>query len=298
MPIQAEDSIIADSTLSTSPPRETAASPPIKRAARIYGRKRDPEPQRDASFSTSGSASPPPSSYLRTAPPNLRERVPATSDNEDNDSGSDSNASAGSRRFGILGNWKEGLADIDKAFDDEAMSQTPLETSSEVAAPPPTETSFGFGQSSLLDDNDTTQSSPARVDDIFGNGSDRSTPNRGQSVSAGSHHEGNVRHKRTAGGRSIIHDSDSEGEAPRTSPLSNSSPSAGTAVTAVSRPHSETPPTSDNGMTSLKSRRRSKGRSVPPLDLEEVKDEQRKKSRTTVCKPPIMPHSPRPLIVP
>ena len=72
-----EASIIADSTVSSSPPQAADASPHIKRATRTYGKRRE-EPLVEAAaftwYATSSSEN-----IHKTAPPGLKETIPASS---------------------------------------------------------------------------------------------------------------------------------------------------------------------------------------------------------------------------
>ena len=72
-----EASIIADSTVSSSPPQAADASPQIRRAARTYGKRRE-EPLAVAAAST-WYATPSSENIHKTAPPGLKETIPASS---------------------------------------------------------------------------------------------------------------------------------------------------------------------------------------------------------------------------
>lgn len=300
MPLQAEDSLVADSTLSTSPHREERASPPIKRAARTYGRKRSPAPVLDASSSPKPTEEPSYSNIFRTAPQSNKESIPSTSDNEGNeteDTANDSDASEArvtSRKF-VYGDWRKGLQDIDKDFDEDDSAPAPGPKALSDAS---SATSLGFGTSSLLsNDDDKRSTSPGLVSDVFGSSpADRSRPGPSKHAenSDDDDNEGEafVLKKRKSG-KAVVEDSESEVEQPATSPPVKTSPSAEHTLSPRSRRASETPPTSDGGMPAAKSQLKKKGRasfdknrSVPQLELEAINDQkesQTKRTKTKVC---------------
>ncbi|KAF6762814.1 hypothetical protein DFP72DRAFT_877014 [Ephemerocybe angulata] len=294
MPLQAEDSVVADSTLSTSP--QMPAPTPIKRAPRTYGRKKSPQVQEDASFSSN--ASPPPasnSSIYRTAPPNLQERIPSTSDHEEeNDDPADASdatdtSEAPPRKHGF--DLRKQLAAIDREFDedddDSQLATKPLGTPGDKTKAKATP-SFGFGAPLLLfGDKDEDPASPTPADDIFGGSADRPRPGQSDPAAASSSEgSGPSTHHRKSSGRLVVQDSDSEGEVPTTSPVTNTSPAAPADSTPISRRGTETPPT-DSSMANSNARPKGKGRtrSVPPIDFvdatKEGRDKKAKASKPT-----------------
>ena len=300
MPLEAEGSFVADSTLSTSPQREASASPPIKRAVRTYGRKRSPVPALDASSSPKPAAERPYFKPPRTTPRDTEESIPSTSDNEANDGGdteSDSDASGPQRtsRNFIYGDWRKGLQNIDKEFDEADSAPGPVRKTDGTTS---VTSSFGFGTSSLLSGNeDKTSPSPSLVNDIFGSSpADRSRPGPSK-PDVGSDDDGDddgepFVPKKRLNRKAAVQESESEVEQPTTSPPVGTSPSADPTLSPGSRRASETPPTSDNGMPVAKLQRKGKGRtsidsnrSVPPLELQDINEQkasQTKKSKTKV----------------
>jgi mediator of replication checkpoint protein 1 len=299
MPLEAEDSYVADSTLSTSPQREASASPPIKRAARTYGRKRSPVPALDASSSPKPVEERPSCKPSRAAPRDTEESIPSTSDNEVNDGGdteSDSDASGPHRkpRNFAYGDWRKDLQDIDKQFAEVDSAPGPVRKTDGTTS---ATSSFGFGTSSLLSSNEDKRStSPNLVNDIFGSSpADRSRPGPSK-PDPGSDDDDDGEPflpKKRLRRKAAAQDSDSEVEQPTTSPPVGTSPSAGPTLSPGSRRASETPPTSDNGMPATKLQRKGKGRtsfdsnrSVPQLELQDINEQktsQTKKSKTQVC---------------
>ncbi|KAF4574667.1 hypothetical protein EYR36_006017 [Pleurotus pulmonarius] len=126
MTLSKEYSIIADSTMSLSSPEP---SPVVKRAARTYGRRREPEPfPASSSYSDAASVGSPCSIY-QTGPTGLDEEIPPTSDapythsepEEVDDEANNSEEEDTGNSTGFEFAWKKKIRDIDETYDDDDL---------------------------------------------------------------------------------------------------------------------------------------------------------------------------------
>ncbi len=123
MPLDKEFSMVADSTVSSSPEPSTDASAHIKRAVRTYGRRREEsleEPLTATSYANRDSTHL--DSFLNTAPPGLKDTVPPSpaedvyiaQDNSDDDASSNAlRPITFGKRFG----WRQKLKEVDEVFN-------------------------------------------------------------------------------------------------------------------------------------------------------------------------------------
>lgn len=315
MPLETDSSIVADSTLSSSPQlpamqRDPDASLQIKRPARTYGRRQEAPlvktPEIPSSF-PSGSSS---FSTHNTAPPGLSEEIPPTSpqtqltnyDTTLNSDEDDENASNAPPKFTF--GWKAKML----ALDEESDTETPVES---VA--PTSDGTAGFGRPFLLEEpstgsnstsleTGTTARSPTVTsNDLF----------RVQYISQGEQSSSQVPPSRDAFVLSspkvapptrkrlskVLHDSDSEPEPSKAS--SSTSPSSSSQLihpinTPKSRSLTTTPPTSDDEMSMKLSRSAGKRKaithsrpSVPPLELVEGLPSEPRTRTTSKNKPKV-----------
>ena len=155
MPLQAEYSVVADSTTSeqTSPCVEPQSTPIIKRAARTYGR-RTTVPQQDEDNSPMTAIDSSVSEYIHnTAPPGLREEIPPSSPQHSDDDNDDSSLPTGTGQFTY--DWKAKLKAIDEG-DFSAVSANENATDTSL--------SFSFGSSSLCNPPPSTAPSEGTLD--------------------------------------------------------------------------------------------------------------------------------------
>ncbi|KAK1226050.1 hypothetical protein PQX77_011009 [Marasmius sp. AFHP31] len=281
MPLFKQDSIVADSTATSSPSR---AITPIKRPTKTYGRgpsTLDAEHHRSSSSSSASGYST--GSIYRTGPPNSREEVPPSSEpansspsqrlrqvEEDDDDGSSSQNASPKHNFG----WAQRLKDIDAEFDEKDPGAGENEGQSSVA---------GSSQVAVLEQvveqrkSEATSSSlaPSKPlsslkDDPF----NESLSTLTSSSQAASHPDSGpnspqvTNRKRVS--RRVIDDEESGGE----QGPEESSPAKPFPISSPRAP-SPTPPTSDEDMPITKSNKKGKGKasstrdSVPPLQFEE-----------------------------
>lgn len=210
MPLGKDLSIVADSTVSSSPLRDSAKSE-IKRPTRTYGRKKSP-PAEDIEASTSSSllAAPSRASVHQTGPPGLDEEVPPSSQTSDDEGTVETHG--GLEKFyrassGFQFEWRAQLKAMDDEIDfpdsqdaskiDQSLSSQP---SSKDA---PLDDSFAGPLSTI------TATSPRSVD--------HSAPPSSPLISE--------RRRRTKKPTTLL-DSDSDGELGNGTHSSNSSPSA------------------------------------------------------------------------
>ena len=143
MTLGKDASIVADSTMSSSPARVPDASPQIKRATRTYGKRRE-EPVTEGTTDSTWYPTSSSESIHKTAPPGLKETVPASSpekmvmdypiifdailghdkagrrhDVGDIERGSHSLESGLQGAWAKCGRWKQDMVKIDKIFDDD-----------------------------------------------------------------------------------------------------------------------------------------------------------------------------------
>lgn len=298
MPLEHEYSIVADSTISSSPQllsvlreeRDSDASPQIKRPARTYGRRQEvsvpvEEAEIQSSFFSSSLSH---RSTHHTAPPGLSEEIPPSSPLTQ---AADPEATTYENADGEIAltapkkyefSWRRQLREMED--DDDGVN--PLAPASQVALAP-----TGFGRPFLLKDSfssnkkssetaETTPRLPSGSDDIF---SDSLSQREQTSSHASSFHDSFVlsspkvappTRKRLS---KVVRDSDSEPE-PKAS--SSTSPSSSQPLhninTPKSRSLSTTPPTSDDEMAGKKlDKGKRKGientrDSVPPINLIEA----------------------------
>lgn len=299
MPVEKEYSIVADSTISSSPQLEghvdgddDASTVPIKRPARTYGRRRE-EPlveEAESLHSTSSSLAPHNTAH-NTAP---LEVVPSSSPRftrsfTHHSASDDEETSGASPKFEF--DWKKKLEQMDEDDNDEAVIASAMITENGAPA------REGFGQPSLLqqssiaslpsdtsNEGQLSQSIPVISHDLFGddslsqeNGSSPQVPPAKEMFSLSSPQ---VPSRARARLSNVIHDSDSEPELSKasssTTPSSSSQP-LHNINTPKSRSLSTTPPTSDDEMPAkISAKARSSGKrksldhsrpSVLPLDL-------------------------------
>ncbi|KDQ29024.1 hypothetical protein PLEOSDRAFT_1082910 [Pleurotus ostreatus PC15] len=121
-----EYSIVADSTMSLSSPEP---SPVVKRAAKTYGRRREPETLPASSSYSDATSVGSPCSIYQTGPAGLDEEIPPTSDapythsepEEVEDEANDSDADDTGNSAGFEFAWRKQLRDIDEADDDDPL---------------------------------------------------------------------------------------------------------------------------------------------------------------------------------
>lgn len=126
MALSKEYSIIADSTMSLSSPEP---SPVVKRAAKTYGRRREPETLPASSSYSDATSVGSPCSIYQTGPAGLDEEIPPTSDapythsepEEVDDEANDSDEEDTGNSAGFEFAWRKQLRDIDEADDDDPL---------------------------------------------------------------------------------------------------------------------------------------------------------------------------------
>ncbi|KAJ8697936.1 hypothetical protein PTI98_004702 [Pleurotus ostreatus] len=126
MTLSKEYSIVADSTMSLSSPEP---SPVVKRAAKTYGRRREPETLPASSSYSDATSVGSPCSIYQTGPAGLDEEIPPTSDapcthsepEEVEDEANDSDADDTGNSAGFEFAWRKQLRDIDEADDDDPL---------------------------------------------------------------------------------------------------------------------------------------------------------------------------------
>lgn len=127
-------SIVADSTLASSPPSLVSSPVPIKRTTRTYGRRRD---ELDSLHSEQGSRD----NILLTGPQNLSDEIPPSEPSGSMDSdegGTDRDASSSSFRQPNIGfGWREKMREID-GVDDLSSYVLTRDTSERASAFPST----------------------------------------------------------------------------------------------------------------------------------------------------------------
>ena len=296
MPLETDYSIVADSTLSSSPQptpmqRDPDASVEIKRPVRTYGRRQEAPlvetPEIPSSFPSSSYSL----STHNTAPPGLSEEIPPTSpqtqltnyDTTLNSDEDDEDASNASPKFDF--SWKAKLRALDEESDTEIPVESALPTSHDTA---------GFGRPSLLEEPNTGSKSNSletgtamRSPTVTSNDLFRSQPSSQEKQSPSrvppsrdafvlsSPKVAPTTRKRLS---KIVRDSDSEPEPSKAS--SSTSPSSSQLIHPINTPKSRslttTPPTSDDEMPMKLSRSAGKRKaiphsrpSVPPLELVE-----------------------------
>ncbi|TFK43271.1 hypothetical protein BDQ12DRAFT_661965 [Crucibulum laeve] len=285
MPLNRDYSIVADSTISSSPEPSTPA-PVIKRVPRTYGRAREPiveDP--DTSFSHSDISSVSLGSVYSSGPrdtdeellPSSEPRSAFLSDNSDDEEkeGSDDESDAPEHIF----EWKKKLEDIDKAYSEAGRSASGESTHA---------TQAGFGAPFLLTGPEegikTHPASPAALgqsalsSDIFGSTLSSFTISSASTRPSSLFPPPVAASRRHSNKRVVVHDSESESELP---PKNTSSTSASPVafphpITTPKSHSSQTPPTSDDempGQSLFKTKSKAKGkvpsRIVPPLSFEE-----------------------------
>ncbi|KAF8165077.1 hypothetical protein B0H34DRAFT_687709 [Crassisporium funariophilum] len=305
MPLEKEYSVVADSTMSSSPQQEIDALPQIKRPVRTYGRRLQmtPTDDPDTSFSISEPDSTSRDSVHNTAPPGLLEQVPPSSPAaqlSDSATG-DTDEEAG---FDALPkfefSWKKKLKDIDLLddFDKELPSG-----SQENNAP----NQSLFGQPLLLSGNETEdRAAPLGAGDVFGEplllGPSLSSPPPQATLSKQAFRLSSplvgprvrTRHR-------VIQDSDSELEPSKNTPSSVPSSASRHLIDTPKSGSSSTQPTSEDDMPAKISKRSAPGRSrnpnstsrlsVVPLDFtdepsSDLKRSKDKKVKRVKVKPP------------
>ncbi|KJA24602.1 hypothetical protein HYPSUDRAFT_478388 [Hypholoma sublateritium FD-334 SS-4] len=316
MPLETDSSIVADSTLSSSPlpppmQRDPDASMQIKRSARTYGRRQEAPlvetPEIPSSFPSSSSSF----STHNTAPPGLSEEIPPTSpqtqptnyDTTLNSDEDDENASNASPKFTF--GWKAKML----ALDEESDTETPVDS----AAPTSSNGTAGFGRPFLLEEHSTGLKSTSLEADTIARSACVTSNDlfRDQSLSQGEQSSSQVPPSRDAFVLSspkvapptrkrlskVVHDSDSEPEPSKAS--SSTSPSSSSQLihpinTPKSRSLTTTPPTSDDEfpmkISCSAGRRKANTHlrpSVPPLELVEGLPSEPRTRTTSKNKPKV-----------
>ena len=280
MPIVKEYSIVADSTTSSSPQSSPDASTQAKRPLRTYGRRREEPPAKDAggSVAFSGSIDGNADSIHCTAPPGLSEEVPPSSPRKTHIGRVDNYDDEAPKPDKHDYRWRAELKRLDEDEDDLPEGYDLPSTSL-------------FGQPNLLhvaagkptESSPTTQCisqfSSSASGDVFGGPALDKNASPGPlsakpSFVLSSPAVGPARNSR------IIHDSDSELEAPKGS--SSTTPSSSSQLQNLITPKSRslsTPPTSEDEMpANILTKSRSTERrkplaasraSVPPLEFSE-----------------------------
>ena len=275
-----DHSLVADSTVSSSPQSDSDTVSHIHRPVRTYGRRRDDGPTNalDAPSSSLAPSSTSRDSIHNTAPPGLSEEVPPSSPRHFSDCHTDNEGSLRSPNFEFA--WKKELRQFDE--DDDLDAST---------------SSISNAKEDASNSNSTNAIAPAAIDnvDVFGGSQpfvDSLSPSH--SVSAEVFYLSSPQvgtRTRTRRKRKVIHDSDSESEPSKAS----SSTTPASALHLLNTPHSgssSTQPTSEDDMpakisTKLPSRRKmtpSSRVSVPPLTFTDESDQTRtKKIKIRVC---------------
>lgn len=270
-----EHSLVADSTISSSPQSESIMLSPIHRPVRTYGRRRD-DNALDAPSSSLALSSASRDSVHNTAPPGLSEEVPPSSPHLSDcytDEGS-------SHRQEFEYPWKKCLRQLDE--DDDLNASTSFISNAEDDA-----SKLKSTNTAAINDVDVFGSSQPSVDS-------RSPPHGvSAEVFCLSSPQVSMRTRRKP---KLIPDSDSDSEPSKGSP----STTPASALHLINTPHSRsssTQPTSEDDMpakisTILPSRRKmapSSRVSVTPLTftsegLSETRNEEtRKKTKIKVC---------------
>jgi mediator of replication checkpoint protein 1 len=276
MSIGKEYSIVADSTISSSPQLAPDASTLVKRPLRTYGRRREEPPAEDAGISVTflghihGNAD----SVHCTAPPGLSEEVPPSSPRTNHPGRCDTNDDEAPESTKFNYTWRTEL----KRLDDDHPEENDPRTTSLFGQPNLLHVATGTStDSSLRTEPRVLQSPPSASDDVLYGLSLDSPP---QIVSAKpSFVLSPPAVSRTRNSR-VIQDSDSEPEALKGS--SSTTPSSSSQLQNLISPKSpslSTPPTSEDDMpANILTKPRSTGRrkpltasrgSVPPLEFSE-----------------------------
>jgi mediator of replication checkpoint protein 1 len=272
-----DHSLVADSTVSSSPQSDSNTLSHIHRPVRTYGRRHDDGPTNalDAPSSSLAPSSTSRESIHNTAPPGLSEEVPPSSPPHCH---TDEEGNLRSSNFEFP--WKKELRQLDE--DDDLDAST---------------SSISNAKEDASNSNSTNAIAPAAIDDVdvFGGSQpfvDSLSPSH--SVSAEVFHLSSPQvstRTRTRRKRKVIHDSDSDSEPSKGS----SSTTPASALHLMNTPHSgssSTQPTSEDDMpakisTKLPSRRKttpSSRVSVPPLTFTDESDQTRtKKIKIRVC---------------
>jgi len=302
MPVYEDSSIVADSTLSSSP---TVATSAIRRAARTYGRPRGKgnDIVDDSNTSRVGRASSSDSRdrIYKTGPTEIDEEIPPSSDpitsqGDDEAESPSQDASTSEYQFA----WRKTLREYDEQEDFD-MDSHPLEP--RVDSPeidnhkiPDVPTSPAHDDSSTL------------INDVFGGPLDALTTSPSSRNSSFHDHSspdiGFLRTRSTKHAKRVVRDSDSEGDESQ-----SFFPAQPISIAIFPNPSSPTPCRSDEEMPALvmpkrslkrKGRAKDRAQSSQPESLEPVADctgsierpktprEQRKKSKVKVGKTAII----------
>ncbi|KAF4619463.1 hypothetical protein D9613_005412 [Agrocybe pediades] len=300
MPLEKDFSVVADSTISSSPRNDFDApesAEGVKRPMRTYGRRQQETVVEDPETSSTLLAPPATRQTIHnTAPLHLSEEVPATSPHELETSTRDSDQDDADEPLSNLPKfefgWKKMLRDQDSEEEEEDVVMPAAPELDNAQGP-----ALSFGPPSLLlpdtgnlfpsqnrsGDRDFPLPLPSTEDDIFGGIASQ----RGPSPPATEVDESfnlsspprKLAHRHTFGRKGlVIHDSDSEGEGEalaKSSPATASSSSKPQLFTPKSG-SSSTQPTSDDEMPSKhnkgksKEKRRAGGSTIGPLEFEEL----------------------------
>ncbi|KAF8803773.1 hypothetical protein BYT27DRAFT_7302755 [Phlegmacium glaucopus] len=286
-----EYSLVADSTISSSPHSDSDTLTHIRRPVKTYGRRRDDGPTNDVPSSSLASSSTSRGSIHNTAPPGLSEEVPPSSPphfsdceismNDADEQGSPRSSS----KFEFA--WRKGLRQLDE--DDDLDPNTSFFSNTEDDA----------SKQVLLESTNATASALLDDVDVFG-GSHSSVDTRSplHSVSFRLSSPQVSTRTRTHRKLKVIRDSDSDSEPSKESP----STTPASALHLLNTPHSgssSTQPTSEDDMpaqvsTKLTGRRKmapSSRVSVTPLTFNEgpskneIRSEEMRKKKTKLKAP-------------
>lgn len=279
MPINTDTSVVADSTLASSPP--PAATPLIKRAAFTYGRRRGPivdNPDSSISYQTTSSESR--DRIYRTGPSDIDEEVPPSSEPDLDDENASLKDALPKFQFG----WKAKLKEMDER-DDFNVGILSASGSGDVPISSPTLIDQPLSpRREKASGSRTVPASPIEFDsltqDIFGGSLSSLTASSSLPPSSFANSPaspGVVPARRRTNKRAVVHDSDSDSEIANSKPSSSLiSPTVPHTIITPTLHSSQTPPTSDDDIPAqFASKSLSKGgnkataaasrRSVPPL---------------------------------
>lgn len=278
MSIGKEYSIVADSTVSSSPQLAPDASALIKRPLRTYGRRREEPPAEDAGISITfpghihGNAD----SVHCTAPPGLSEEVPPSSPRMNHPGQCDTNDDEAPESTKFNYTWRTELKRLDEDEDDHPEENDPR-TTSLFGQPNLLHVAAGTSTDSSLRTEPRVLQPPSSASDDVLCGLSLDSP---QIISAKPSFVLSlpaVGHTRSS---RVIQDSDSEPEALKGS--SSTTPSSSSQLQNLISPKSpslSTPPTSEDDMpANILTKPRSTGRrkpltasrgSIPPLEFSE-----------------------------
>lgn len=279
MSLEKEYSIVADSTISSSPQLAPDASTLVKRPLRTYGKRREEPPAEDgSSVMFLGSVHGIADSVHCTAPPGLSEEVPPSSPRTNHAERGDTNDDEAPESSKFHYTWRTELKRLDEDEDD-LPEENDLGTTSLFGQPDLLHVAAGKSMdSSSRTEPRVLKPPPSASDDVFCGPPLDSPPqifSAKPSFVLSTPALGLTRKSR------VIQDSDSEPEALKnsssTTPSSSSQPQN---LISPKSPSLSTPPTSEDDMpANILTKPRSTGRrkllaasrgSVPPLEFTEA----------------------------